>query len=155
MLIYMKPAHDMKLVDMQCFKEPFSAIMIAIITMMMMITIVTIDYLKGSIKKTTKLITLKFTYLDISRENELSWTYKYTFTIRFLNISTYGFNSVTFRRLTLRSNPLISYPTYTLKYYNDLYCVRFTLLRTKTTISVGKKKNGTANPHPTPPPPPP
>ena len=75
------------------------AIKIAIITMMMMITIATIDYLKGSIKKTTKLITLKFTYLDISRENELSWTYKYTFTIRFLNISTYGFNSVTFRRL--------------------------------------------------------
>ena len=111
MPIYMKPAHDRKLVvivaqcimtwanDMQCFKEPFSAILIAIITMMMMITIATIDYLKGSIKKTTKLITLKFTYLDISRENELSWTYKYTFTIRFLNISTYGFNSVTFRRL--------------------------------------------------------
>ena len=113
---------------MQCFKEPFSAIIIAIVTMMMMITIVTIDYLKGSIKKTTKLITLKFTYLDISRENELSWTYKYTFTIRFLNISTYGFNSVTFRRLTLRSNPLISYPTYTLKYHNDFYYMEESVL---------------------------
>ena len=55
--------------------------------------------------------------------------------------------------MDLIQSRFVDYPTYTLKYYNDLYCVRFTLLRTKTTISVGKKKNGTANPHPPPPPP--